>query len=90
MFSRFLPAGDKYQIVDEAKKLFENNPYKLELISDYGKEGKELTRKEVGLYFKDYFFCGIMFKLLFDQEKLEDLLGNMSIRKLEFWMEEIK
>lgn len=54
------------------------------------KEGKELTRKEVGLYFKDYFFCGIMFKLLFDEDNLESLLAEMSIRKLEFWLEEIK
>lgn len=53
------------------------------------KRGLELSRKEVGLYFKDYFFCGIMFKLIFNNENLEQILKNMSIKKLQFWLEEI-
>lgn len=47
---------------------------------------EELSRKEVGLFFKDYCFCGIMFPLLFDNTSLDDLLKNMSITKLENWV----
>lgn len=58
--------------------------------SELEKQGLELSRKEVGLFFKNYFFCGIMFRLLFDGDNLENLLASMSLRKLEFWLEEIK
>ncbi len=54
------------------------------------KQGLELSRKEVGLYFKKYFFCGIIFRLIFDNEKLEQILRNMSIKKLEYWLKEIR
>ena len=34
--------------VSEAKKLFKDNPYKLELIEDFSKEGKKLTTNNPG------------------------------------------
>lgn len=59
------------------------------ILSDYWflkKEREELCRKEVGLFFKDYCFSGMMFPLLFDGKSLEDLLRQMSINKLESWV----
>jgi hypothetical protein len=50
-------------------------------------QGEELSRKEVGLYFKDNIFQGMMFPLLFDDKNLDDLLRDMSINKLEKWLD---
>lgn len=61
----------------------------INLLSDYWilkKEKQELSRKEVGLFFKDYCFQGMMFPLLFDEKNLDDLLKDMSLKKLEAWL----
>ena len=49
-----LPSWDKFEkkevSKEEAKKLFRDNPYKLELIDEFSKEGKKLTVYKSGNY----------------------------------------
>lgn len=45
---KHLPFKGKEVTADEAKKIFSNEPYKLELIEEFSKEGRKLTIYETG------------------------------------------
>ncbi len=56
MMAKTLPAWDKFEArevtEDEAKKIFNNNPYKLELIDEIVQKGEKITLYKAG-YFED-------------------------------------
>lgn len=50
------------------------------------KNNKELSRKEVGLAFKDKFFSGIIFPILFENKNIEEIFKDMPVKKVEKWI----
>ncbi|MEY4731436.1 MAG: threonyl-tRNA synthetase, threonyl-tRNA synthetase [Candidatus Parcubacteria bacterium] len=53
MANQHLPFSGKKVTVAEAKKLFKNQPFKIDLINEYAKEGKTLTVYKTGDVFLD-------------------------------------
>ena len=59
-------------------------------IRDIYYAGIETDYKKIGLYTKDMFYNGAIFQVLRNKRTVNEILADMSIKKLESWLEIVK